>query len=701
MDASKSRPPYPASPRRPVEDEYHGVKVVDFYRWLEPSNDLEVGRWIKAQNEYTRRILDGSSQRASLHAALKSFYTDVSPDYFGINRRQGRLFAIKHQPPKSQSFLVAMTGLKDESEERIVVDPNAIDPSGATAIDFYAPSLDGSHVVVSLSKNGSEKGTAYVYETASGKRLSDEVPRVNNPTAGGSIAWNAQGSGFFYTRYPSPGERADVDLDFYQQVYFHRLGSDPKNDLYVTGKEFPRIAEIRLTTTDDGRYMLASVANGDGGEFAHHLLGPDGKWTQVTTFADMVSIVELGRDGTLYLLSRKDAPRGRILRLHPERPSLKSAEVLIEQGPTSITRFKVTDTMMYVVAVDGGPSTLTVYDLKGKAVGPVTIEPISDVSELVGTGGDSILFRGESFITPPAWYAFEARGNNPTRTRMQVNSSADLSDCDVVREFAISKDGTRVPLNIIMRKGTRLDGKNPVLMTGYGGYGISITPYFRARRRVWLDRGGVYAVANVRGGGEYGEEWHKAGNLANKQNVFDDFFACARHLIDRRYTSPSLLAIEGGSNGGTLMAACITQRPELFRAVVSHVGVYDMLRSELEPNGAFNTTEFGTTKDPALFKALYAYSPYHHVKDGARYPSILMPTAEHDGRVSPMHTKKMVAALQNANPSGNPILMRWSSLAGHGIGTALGEHIDEDTDTFTFLFTELGLASPTTRHAGK
>jgi prolyl oligopeptidase len=276
---------------------------------------------------------------------------------------------------------------------------------------------------------------------------------------------------------------------------------------------------------------------------------------------------------------------------------------------------------------------------------------------------------------------------------MQVRSSADFSDCEVVREFATTKDGTKVPLNIIRRKGTKLEGQNPVLMTGYGGYGVSVAPYFRSRRRVWLDEGGIYAVANVRGGGEYGEEWHRAGNLTNKQNVFDDFFACARYLIERKYTSPELLAIEGGSNGGTLMAACITQEPKLFRAVVSRVGVYDMLRSELDANGAFNVTEFGTTKDPAQFRALYAYSPYHHVADGANYPSILMPAAEHDGRVNPAHTRKMVAALQRATGSGNPVLLRWNSSAGHGIGTALDQQIDEDTDVFTFLFSEIGLGT--------
>ena len=256
----------------------------------------------------------------------------------------------------------------------------------------------------------------------------------------------------------------------------------------------------------------------------------------------------------------------------------------------------------------------------------------------------------------------------------------------------MSKDGTRVPVNIVRRRGTRLDGTNPTLLEGYGGYGISMKPYFLgAFTRAWLDQGGVYAMANLRGGGEYGEEWHQAGRLTHKQNVFDDFVACAQHMIERKYTSPAHLAIMGGSNGGLLMGAALTQRPELFRAVVSYVGIYDMLRVELDPNGAFNVTEFGTVKDPEQFKALYAYSPYHHVKDGTAYPAVLFPTGENDHRVDPMQSRKMTARLQAATSSGRPMLLRTSSSAGHGIGTAVDEQIEEDADVLSFLFDQMGI----------
>ena len=308
------------------------------------------------------------------------------------------------------------------------------------------------------------------------------------------------------------------------------------------------------------------------------------------------------------------------------------------------------------------------------------------------TRGGDVIFSVSTYLEPSAWYRFDAATGKSVRTALFRTSPVHFDDTEVVREFAVSKDGTRVPVNIVRRRGTRLDGNNPTLLEGYGGYGVSMKPFFLgAFTRAWLDQGGVYVIANLRGGAEYGEEWHQAGRLTRKQNVFDDFIACAQHLIERKYTSPAHLAIIGGSNGGLLMGAAFTQRPDLFRAVVSYVGIYDMLRVELDPNGAFNVTEFGTVKDPDQFKALYAYSPYHHVKDGTAYPAILFPTGENDHRVNPMQSRKMTARLQAATSSGHPVLLRTSSSAGHGIGTAVDEQIEEEADVLSFLFDQLGI----------
>lgn len=680
--------PYPPTQQKSVTDDYHGIPVVDEYRWLENPEDPAVREWTQAQSRYTRSILDRIPERQRLYERLKALYSATSSDYYALRYCAGKLFAVKSQPPKQQPLLVTLASGDDLSSEAVVLDPNQLDPSGDTSIDFYVPSLDGKWVAISLSKGGSEEGTVYVYATASGNRLEDEIPRVNYPTAGGSLAWNAGGSGFYYTRYPRGEECPPEDLNFYQQVYFHCLGTSNAEDQYVIGEEFPRIAEIELQTTPDGRYLLANVKNGDGGEVAHHLMGPEGKWTQITHFEDQIQDAVLGPDEHLYMLSRQRAPRGKILRIPLAEPSLARAQTVVPQRPGAISHFEPTKNLLYVVEMDGGPSQLTVFDHQGKELPPAPVEPISSIWQIVPLEGDAVLYRSGSFISPPAWFHYDPTRSLARRTAMFVTSPTDFEDCEVVREFAISRDGTRVPVNIICRKGTRLDGQNPALLTGYGGYGFSLTPNFNIRRRVWLDRGGIIAIANLRGGGEYGEEWHKAGNLTNKQNVFDDFIACARHLVEKQYTSPEKLCIEGGSNGGLLMGAAFTQHPQLFRAVVSHVGLYDMLRVELDPNGAFNVTEFGTVAIPQHFEALYDYSPYHRVQDGTPYPAVLLTTGENDGRVNPMQSRKMAARLQAATGSERPVLLRTSS-AGHGIGTSLDERIAEDADVFAFLFSQI------------
>jgi prolyl oligopeptidase len=350
-----------------------------------------------------------------------------------------------------------------------------------------------------------------------------------------------------------------------------------------------------------------------------------------------------------------------------------------------------TEEYLFVVELDGGPSQLKVFDLSGNELSQPPIEPISSINQIVRLKDDEILFRTTSFITPPNWQRYEPGTGEVSRSALFVSSPVDYSDCEVLREFATSRDGTRVPINLILRKGTQRNGQNPVLLTGYGGYGISLTPYFSAVRRLWIDRGGVIAIANLRGGGEYGEDWHRAGNLENKQNVFDDFVACARQLIDRSYTNPEKLCIIGGSNGGLLMGAAFTQHPELFRAVVSQVGIYDMLRVELDPNGAFNVTEFGTVTNPRHFEALYDYSPYHRVVNGTAYPAVLLTTGENDGRVNPIQSLKMTARLQEANRSNRPVMLSYKIGTGHGIGTSLEESIAEIADIYAFLFSQIGL----------
>ncbi|MGC1448777.1 MAG: prolyl oligopeptidase family serine peptidase [Candidatus Sulfotelmatobacter sp.] len=713
--AQATVPKPPAAPKHSVSDEYQGVKVTDDYRWLENWDDPAVKQWSAAENAHTREYLDHLPARSAIKERLKELIAASSEAYYDLQFRAGSLFAERYQPPQQQPMLVVIRSADDPAGARVIFDPNASSAKGSLSVDFYVPSFGGKYVAAALSENGSEDASAHIFEVATGKELSDVVPRVNFATASGSIAWRADSSGFYYTRYPQGSERPPEDANFYQRVYFHKLGTDPKQDTYIIGKDFPRIAEIQLHTSDDGRWLLAAVANGDGGQFAHYLMDSDGKWTQLTHFEDGIVSVKFGAEPALYLLSRKDAPRGQILRLPLAQLDLAQAKVVVPQTSgsgsgendsqrASIENFVPAWNHLYVMDIMGGPSRVRVFGAKVvdrvpggslpnlEPTGELPLPAISAVGQIVSIGGGDVLFSASTYLEPRAWYHFDAATGKATRTAMFETSPVKFDDAEVVRDFAVSRDGTRVPVNIIRRKGIRFDSKNPTLLYGYGGYGISEQPFFGGPfLRLLLDQGGVYVDANLRGGSEYGEEWHKAGNLTRKQNVFDDFLACAQYLIDQKYTSPAQLAIMGGSNGGLLMGAALTQRPGLFRAVISYVGIYDMLRVELDPNGAFNVTEFGTVKDPDQFKALYAYSPYHHVRDGTAYPAIVMFTGENDHRVNPMQSRKMSARLQAADSSGHPILLRTTSSAGHGFGTALDEQIEQDADMFSFLFDQLGI----------
>jgi prolyl oligopeptidase len=680
------------TPKKPVTDDYHGVKVEDNYQWLEKDDDPAVKAWSNAQNQKTRAYIDKLPDRAALEKQLTEWFAKTSPSYSGLVSRPGILFAMKFQPPKQQPMLVTLTSADDLKSEKIVLDPNALDSKGTTAIDWFEPSRDGKYVAVSISQGGSEDGTLHIYETATGKALPDSIAHVQYPTAGGSAAWTADGTGIYYTRFPRKGEKPDADLNFYQQVYFHKLGTADRDDTYSIGKEFPRIAEIKFEASHDGKFILATVANGDGGDFAHYLLGPDGNWKQLTKFEDQIKAARLGRDNALYLLSRAGAPRGKILHVPLDNPALASATTIVPPSDAVIQSIQPTANALYVEDLLGGPSQIRCLDLDGKNARVIAIPQVSAVTEMESLEDNSLLFRDVSFTEPAAWFHIVDPAKPPMKTALVNTSPVSFADIEVSREMATSKDGTKIPLNIVRKKGAKQDGNNPTLLYGYGGYGLSMSPNFDFTRRLWFDKGGVYVVANVRGGGEFGEEWHKAGNLTKKQNVFDDFAAAAKFLIDQEWTRPEKLALLGGSNGGLLMGALITQHPELMRAVVSFVGIYDMLRVELAPNGAFNVTEFGTVKDPDQFKALYAYSPYHHVVDGTKYPSILFMTGANDGRVAPYHSRKMVARLDEANKSANPILLRTSSSAGHGIGTALSERIKQLADEYSFLFAQLGIS---------
>ncbi len=684
--AGAAAPSQPVAPRRPVTDTYFGVAVADDYQYLERTTDAEVVAWAAAQNDFTRSFLDGRPERQAILDRVIELTHDDSERYYGLKVGGDRLFAIKRKPPAEQPFLVVFAPGPGTTGERTLVDPNELDSEGATSIDFFVPSLDGTLVAVSLSRKGSEDGTLHVYDTASGRALPDEIPRVNGGTAGGSVAWS--GSELYYTRYPHPGERPDADLPFYQQIWRHSLGTPVTSDSYVLGQEFPRIAEIELHSSDDGRHLLAEVSNGDGGEYAYWLKGPAPGWTKIADFKDQVVGARFGPDA-LFLLSRRDAPRKKVLRVPLESPVLADAGVVVPQSAAVITSFLPTDRFLYVVEMLGGPSSLRVYDRAGGGSTAVEASEISTFSSPVRLGGDEIAIERQSYTTPPAWYSYRP-GGVLEPTPLAHESPADYGDCEVLREFATAGDGTKIPISIVIRKGTPRDGSASLLLYGYGSYGRTMSPWFSAHRRIWIEQGGIYAVANIRGGGAYGDAWHRAANLENKKVSMDDFAACARHLVKRRFTSADRLAIEGGSAGGLLVFGVAAHHPDAAAAVIAHVGIADALRTELSPNGEFNTPEFGTVRDERQFRGMLGYSPYHNVADGTVYPAVLATTGMNDPRVEPWHAFKMVARLQ-ASGSPNPVLLRVSYTTGHGGGTSLSDRDRELADAYTFLFATLNV----------
>jgi prolyl oligopeptidase len=691
-------PEAPEARRETVVDAYHGTEVAEDYRWLEDWDDPEVKAWSEAQNVHARGVLGGLPGMEVIRARVAEILESAPVEHYKLKWLEGRLFALRYQPPMNQPFLVVIPSPDEPEAARVIVDPNQLDPSGSTSIDWYEPSPDGSVVAVSLSVGGSESGDVHFYETETGQETGEVIPRVNGGTAGGDLAWTPDGSGFLYTRYPRDGERPPEDSAFYQQLWFHAMGTPAAEDRRELGEDLDKIAEIVVEAEPGtGRY-LATVQYGDSGQFAHHVRELDGSWNQITRYGDGHLEVTFGPHGSLFVVSRQGAPRGKILRLPSSAtPIDRATEIIPEGDDTIVSQFDRSPTMvvgearLYLVYQLGGPSIIRVFDHDGRPLPAPSVPPVSRVGlNMVRLDGEDLLFSNTSYIDPTTWYRFQASDGTTSRTALFVDYPVSFEDTEVVRDFTVSKDGTRIPINIIRRKGIELDGSNPVLLNGYGGFGLPRTPRFSATRRIWLDHGGVYAVANIRGGGEYGEEWHRAGTLTRKQNVFDDFSACMRYLVEAGYTTPERLVIEGGSNGGLLMGAMLVQHPEAARTVVSHVGIYDMLRVELSSNGRFNIPEYGTVEDPDQFEALYAYSPYHNVEDGVSYPAVLFLTGANDPRVDPMQSRKMTARLQAATSSGLPILLRTSADTGHG-GLPLSEIIEQIVDVYGFMFDQLGI----------
>jgi prolyl oligopeptidase len=701
----------PIAVKLPVTDEYHGVKVVDDYRWLEDSKSAETEKWLAAENAYSLHYFEHVPDWNLLLHDIKNPKEKQGATERNLDFRGGRFFYLQlDRTVQQQAVLMTSTSLGTSSSvpanARVLLDPVVLDPTGHTSIDWYMPSLDGSLVAVGLAVGGSERAALTVFDTATGKQVGAAFVAMGFPGARRSVAWLPGNKGFLYAGYDlAVTSAAKTAVLKNQKVYEHILGTAQREDHVVLDKGLTELAQIALDSNPSGERIVASAEDGDGGTYANFLRMPDGSWRQVSTYSDEIVAINPGAadEDALFLTSLKDAPRGKILKLSAKDPSLARAETIIPQGTVSIEhddpesdthRLLVTGNRLYVTTIDGGPNRVLVYDHRGKPLPEVPLPPVSGISEITPVGPGTLAIDVSGFLTPSMYMTYHPGPDAQLEaTALSQPASKSVSGYVVDRAFATSKDGTKVPMTIIHRRGSAMDGTVPTLVYGYGGYGISEIPRFVGSIywEPWLQQGYTLVMTNPRGGAEYGEAWHLGGNLTRKQNVFDDFSACAQYLIDNHWSSSAHMAALGGSNGGLLMGAEITQHPGQFRAIVSLVGDYDMLRTELDPNGQFNTTEFGTVKDAAQFQALYAYSPYHHVVDGKKYPALLMETGDNDPRVDPAQSRKFAARLQAANGAKTPILLKTFGDAGHGSSSS-ADLQQQIADLYAFLFQELGVA---------
>lgn len=685
---------YPFAASRTQTQDYFGVSVSDDFTWLENTADPVTRAWIASEHAYSRRYLDAMPARAALRQRLQSLMGSTANAYASLVERGGLVFALKTAPPLQRPVLVALRSVDDLASERVVFDPNQAAPDGAQAIEFFRPSLDGRKVAIAVSTGGADGTVLRVVDVGTAQLLPDQLAHVLSAAAGGDVAWSAGNAGFFCTRMPAPGGSSAGDAAGLAQVVFHRLGTAPAQDRVELSAGLPRLARVRLESTRDGRNVLALVENGRGGDVSLYLKSSDpngeGSWRHLASEQDGVRDAQFGDDDAIWVRSIAGAPRGKVLRLSiAETKTIAWDRLPAVATPLegALQRFAVASGTLYVAEGQTGASRLRMIDVRTKRGTLVALPAMSGVTALVRLGRNDVVAQVASYVEPPLWT--RVGGGRVKRTALVMTSDANFNDSDVVREFASSRDGTPVPVDILRRKGTRLDGHNPVLLTISGAMGPGVSPDFDAARRVWLDRGGVIAVATLRGAPEPGEAWRADGLRAKRQNGFDDFIAAAGYLVKRGYTQPSLLAVRGRGDGALVAGAALTQRPELFRAVVAAGGRYDMLRLERDAAGEYDLPEFGSVKDRAQFEALFAYSPLRAVRDGGAYPAVLLLAGERDGRVDPAQSREMAARLQQANPSGRVVLLRTDVSSGASAQAGLTDAVDQATDELGFLLHEV------------
>jgi len=674
---------YPPTPVKAVSDTLHGEVVVDPYRWLEKSDDPAVEQWQEAQNAYTRRVLDAWPGRAGLTARYDKLFavsTVISAEVAGK-----RLFLQKKDGLQNQPVIE----LRENGKARIALDPNTFRADGTGALDWKYPSPDGSLIAYGRSEGGSEQSTLFIRDVTKGMDLAESIPN----TQYASVAWDPDGRGFHYTRHPARGEVPAGEEVFHKRVFHHALGADWKNDLLVWSGEGAPIQEYRQvygssdhewlfvsTSTDWAKNDLYVRAAETSGKFQPVALGLDG-----STSGDAAH-------GALYLLTNVDAPRYRIVKAQPGARSPHEWQTVIPEQKGVIESFVIANDQLVVRVSENASSRVLLYGFDGVLRKEIALPTIGTVDGLAAEpDGKEVYFRFASFAWPSMVYRYDFASGKLTPVEKRT-LPYDPASYESMQAWATSKDGTKVPLFIVHKKGMKLDGKRPTILMGYGGFNVSETPEFRAAILPWLDAGGVWCDANLRGGGEFGRAWHEAGRLEKKQNVFDDYYACAEFLVKDGLTTSDRLVAHGGSNGGLLVGAAITQRPELWGAAVCEMPLLDMLRYQNFSIARYWVPEYGSSEDPAQYRFLRAYSPYQNVHARTKYPPTLFTAGASDARVDALHARKMCALLQ-AEGAGGPFLLRVEDRAGHGQGKPTSKRIESAVDIYGFLMNQFGMST--------
>ena len=677
---------YPQTRRDTVVDTYHEIEIADPYRWLEDADSAETQAWVAKQNRLTERFLARTGARQRIRSRLESLMN--YPRFSSPSKQGRRYFLWKNDGLQNQSVLYVHETLDDAG--KVVINPNLLSADGTVAVTTAAVSWDGRKLAYGLSRGGSDEREVQIRQIDSGRDFDELLQWCRFTT----IAWHPDGSGFFYSRYPDPDTVAPEDRMNYNRVYWHRVGTPQSADTLIYERPDNKELSFAPVVTEDGEHLVLYIQHGTDprNRVCYRPIDGDGPFIRLLDEAD-ARYDFLGSMGPVfYFLTDLDAPKGRIVAIDTERPEPSQWITVVPQGDDVIDYAAWIDNQLVVVYMHHVHHKLKVFHLDGQYVRDIDLPSLGTVAGLSGKQDDpEMFFTFTSFLYPSTSFRYDL-GSDELRVVHQPEIDFDLAEYETKQVFCTSKDGTRVPMFLTHRKGLALDGSHPTLLYGYGGFNINIKPGFSTSTLAWLEAGGVYAQANMRGGSEYGEDWHRAGMLDKKQNVFDDFIAAAEWLIENNYTRPEKLAIRGGSNGGLLVAACMLQRPDLYGAVVCQVPVIDMLRYHRFTAGRFWIPEYGNAEaSREEFDYLYAYSPLHNVETGVGYPAILITSADTDDRVVPLHAKKFAATLQEKAGGDNPMLLRVETKAGHGGGKPVSKAIEEQADIYAFLFEALGM----------